>query len=363
MAGQHTRSGTRAARDRPNVARFVLLEVSARSIMSPARASMRVDRSLAGILHASTNPFERDLDRQRRELHAADAAFADRRARPYTYPEHLAVSMAIAGTAWVGNLHAQPATRVGAYRGPVSGSRYRSGHGGEHAGDGRRAFGVPMDRMCTQPAEHAARRRGDRNSCSSMGGAKVLVTDTEYSPTVEKALAQLAKKPLVIDIVDALGQAARLGKADYETFIATAIPSSRGSIRRQWNAISLNYTSGTTAIRRASSTTTAAPTSTRCRTSSIGNAAARVTWDAADVPLQRLVLRMDDGRERRRQRLSAQGRRAAHLRRDPHAQVTHYCGAAIVQPDVIQPRPAEDEDGGSITSCTASSPAQRRPPR
>ena len=51
------------------------------------------------------------------------------------------------------------------------------------------------------------------------------------------------------------------------------------------------------ATRRASSTTTAAPTSTRvCNIVDLGHAAARgVPVDAADVPLQRLVLSVDHG--------------------------------------------------------------------
>ena len=34
------------------------------------------------------------------------------------------------------------------------------------------------------------------------GGAKVLITDREFSPVVEPALALLETKPLVIDIDD-----------------------------------------------------------------------------------------------------------------------------------------------------------------
>src|SRR5215207_2299944 len=37
------------------------------------------------------------------------------------------------------------------------------------------------------------------------GGAKVLLTDTEFSPVVARALALLDEKPLVIDIADPAG--------------------------------------------------------------------------------------------------------------------------------------------------------------
>jgi len=80
------------------------------------------------------------------------------------------------------------------------------------------------------------------------GEAKVLLTDTEFAPIVGPALARLAQKPLVIDIVDALGPGGdRLGEADYETFIATGDPGFAWQPPEdEWQSISLNYTSGTT---------------------------------------------------------------------------------------------------------------------
>ncbi len=80
------------------------------------------------------------------------------------------------------------------------------------------------------------------------GEAKVLVTDTEFSPTIAKALAQLDAKPLVIDVDDALGPGGkRLGELDYEALLAQGDPEFRWTHPSdEWNAISLNYTSGTT---------------------------------------------------------------------------------------------------------------------
>jgi fatty-acyl-CoA synthase len=57
------------------------------------------------------------------------------------------------------------------------------------------------------------------------GEAKVLITDTEFAPVIDKALRQLDRKPLVIDIDDAAGpRGARLGDTDYETFLAAGDP-------------------------------------------------------------------------------------------------------------------------------------------
>ena len=80
------------------------------------------------------------------------------------------------------------------------------------------------------------------------GEAKVLITDTEFAPVVGQALAQLDEKPLVIDIADAMGPGGeRLGEADYEAFLTTGDPAFvEQRPQAEWDAIALNYTSGTT---------------------------------------------------------------------------------------------------------------------
>src|SRR5215831_428430 len=108
-------------------------------------------------------------------------------------------------------------------------------------------FGVPM----TGGVLNTLNTRLDAEAIAFMlkhGEAKVLITDTEFSPTIEPALAQLDRKPTVIDIVDALGPGGkRLGAADYERFIASGDPQFEWSHPAdEWQAISLNYTSGTT---------------------------------------------------------------------------------------------------------------------
>ncbi|HZB93513.1 MAG TPA: acyl-CoA synthetase [Stellaceae bacterium] len=80
------------------------------------------------------------------------------------------------------------------------------------------------------------------------GEAKVLITDREFSPVMEKALAMLKRKLLVIDIDDALAPPGKLlGESDYERFIAGGDPDFAGETpAEEWDAIALNYTSGTT---------------------------------------------------------------------------------------------------------------------
>jgi fatty-acyl-CoA synthase len=80
------------------------------------------------------------------------------------------------------------------------------------------------------------------------GEAKVLITDTEFAPVIKQALDQLERKPLVIDIVDAMGPSGSLlGEMDYEAFLATGDAAFPGETPDdEWEAITLNYTSGTT---------------------------------------------------------------------------------------------------------------------
>src|SRR5207237_551812 len=53
----------------------------------------------------------------------------------------------------------------------------------------------------------------------SHGEAKALIADTEFAAVIAEALAQLERKPLVIDIADAMGPGGeRLGEMDYEAF-------------------------------------------------------------------------------------------------------------------------------------------------
>jgi fatty-acyl-CoA synthase len=80
-------------------------------------------------------------------------------------------------------------------------------------------------------------------------GAKILITDREFSSTVAEALKLLKKKPLVIDYDDPefpqTGK--RLGQIDYEKFLKTGDPDFAWKMPAdEWDAIALNYTSGTT---------------------------------------------------------------------------------------------------------------------
>ncbi|HUK06287.1 MAG TPA: acyl-CoA synthetase [Stellaceae bacterium] len=78
--------------------------------------------------------------------------------------------------------------------------------------------------------------------------SKILICDREFSQTVRVALGQVTRRPIVIDIDDPLHEGGDLlGETDYEAFLASAEPlAPEGQPREEWQAIALNYTSGTT---------------------------------------------------------------------------------------------------------------------
>jgi fatty-acyl-CoA synthase len=79
--------------------------------------------------------------------------------------------------------------------------------------------------------------------------AKVLITDREFSNVVKEALARAKVKPLVVAYDDAefTGAGERLGGLEYEELLGEGDAEFAWQIPNdEWDAISLNYTSGTT---------------------------------------------------------------------------------------------------------------------
>lgn len=80
------------------------------------------------------------------------------------------------------------------------------------------------------------------------GGARALITDREFSATIAAALGLLDERPLVIDVDDPMAAGgALLGEARYEDFLEQGDPDFVWqNPQDEWDAIALNYTSGTT---------------------------------------------------------------------------------------------------------------------
>lgn len=113
-------------------------------------------------------------------------------------------------------------------------------------------FGVPM----VGAVLNSLNTRLDPEALAFMlnhGEAKVLIVDPEFSSVMKKALA-LAKAEsgrdiLVIDVndVEYSGSSEKLGTVDYDSFVSKGDPNYAWRMPAdEWDAICLNYTSGTT---------------------------------------------------------------------------------------------------------------------
>ena len=107
-------------------------------------------------------------------------------------------------------------------------------------------FGVVMSGAVL----NALNTRLDANTIAKIldhAETKVLITDREYSATIKAALANCDCSPIVIDVDDPMPEGERLGEIEYEAFLQTGDPNFAWSLPQdEWDAISLNYTSGTT---------------------------------------------------------------------------------------------------------------------
>jgi fatty-acyl-CoA synthase len=107
-------------------------------------------------------------------------------------------------------------------------------------------FGVPMAGAIL----NALNIRLDADTIAYIlghSGAKVVITDAEFSATMRAALDKAGMPVAVVDILDPAAPGERLGTLDYEALLASGDPAFEASgPDDEWDSISLNYTSGTT---------------------------------------------------------------------------------------------------------------------
>ncbi|MGC4026164.1 MAG: acyl-CoA synthetase [Mesorhizobium sp.] len=114
-------------------------------------------------------------------------------------------------------------------------------------------FGVPM----VKAVLHSLNTRLDAAVLAFQldhAESKVVIVDREFSGVMRQALAMAEVKPLVIDFDDPeysddapYPKGERIGTLDYEDFVASGDADFKWSMPDdEWDAISLNYTSGTT---------------------------------------------------------------------------------------------------------------------
>jgi len=80
------------------------------------------------------------------------------------------------------------------------------------------------------------------------GECKILLVDREFSELVSRAIADMPDKPLIVDINDVEAPPGKaIGELDYESLLQEGAPDFEGIWPSdEWDAIALNYTSGTT---------------------------------------------------------------------------------------------------------------------
>ena len=111
-------------------------------------------------------------------------------------------------------------------------------------------YGVPMAGAVLN-AMNIRLDAGTIGFCLGHGDARVFIVDREFGEVAQKAVAQLERKPILVEVDDPFGDyptgTPHVSTIEYEDFIAGGDPAFRWRPPKdEWQAISLNYTSGTT---------------------------------------------------------------------------------------------------------------------
>ena len=149
--------------------------------------------------------------------------------------------------------------------------------------------------------------------------SKVVIVDREFSRVVKEALQNATVKPIVIDVDDSEydGPGERIGTYMYETLLANSSSAPIDFEGDEWDAMSLNYTSGTTGEPKG--------VVYHHRGAYLNAVSNILEWDLPSHPvylwtlptvsLQWLVLPLDNCRPRRCECLLAQGHTRGRIRR------------------------------------------------
>jgi fatty-acyl-CoA synthase len=208
-------------------------------------------RSAATKRRAAGHPFARDLDKTPANyVPLTPLSFLPRAA--HVFPRHVALVHGSLRQTW-----AQTYTRCRKLASALRKAGVRKGDtvalmAPNTPAAYEAAFGVPM----AGAVLNAMNIRLDAATIAFMlehGETKLLLTDSEFAPVIKAALAQLKRRITVIDIVDPVRREQGgdsdelLGKLNYEAFLATGDAEDAWQMPAdEWDAITLNYTSGTT---------------------------------------------------------------------------------------------------------------------
>jgi fatty-acyl-CoA synthase len=223
-----------------------------RTTMSrPKKKKTRALVRKSSAARTAANPFERDLDKNPANyVPLTPLSFLPRAA--HVFPRHVAIVH--------GNLRQTWAQTYARCRRLASALRRR----GVRRGDTvammapnipaayEAAFGVPMSGAVL----NAMNIRLDAPTIAFMldhGETRLLFVDSEFAPVIKQALKLVKRKIAIIDIADPEFEekggrgAERIGVMDYEAFLSTGDVDTVWQMPGdEWDAIALNYTSGTT---------------------------------------------------------------------------------------------------------------------
>lgn len=222
-------------------------------------------------------------------------------------------------------------------------------------------YGVPM----TGAVLNALNIRLDPDALAFIlehGEAKLVFCDIEFAPVIRAALDRMSNPPPVIDISDALhdGPEKPIGDLDYEEFIEMGAADTDIMLPEdEWDAISLNYTSGTTGNPKG-----VVYHHRGAYLNAVGNV---MTWSMPQHPVYLWTLPMfhcngwcfpwtvvaQAGTHVCLRRVEANAIFSAIEKN----RVTHFCGAPIVLNMLVNaPDKAAAADGGIVEVMTAAAP-------
>ncbi len=244
-AAQETKK-PRPAKSKKALAKVI---VRPRALQSLARRKSRGGARLMPHRMAKSfgHPYDADLDKNPANYRPlTPITFLERAAR--TFPEHIAIVHGQARTSYRAFYErsrklASALSKAGIRKGDTVAVMLANTPAMLEAHYGVPMIGAVLNTLNTRLDAAAIAFMLDHAS------AKLLITDREFSATIKDALHLAKSKPLVIDYDDPEfpQSGERLSHVDYEAFIADGDPEFPWSPPAdEWDAISLNYTSGTT---------------------------------------------------------------------------------------------------------------------
>ena len=192
------------------------------------------------------------------------------------------------------------------------------------------------------------------------GEAKAILVDPEFADVAERAVHISGRKMLVVDIEDASFEGGRhIGQLTYEQLLAEGDPSyAWAPPGDEWEAIALNYTSGTTGDPKG-----VVYHHRGAYLNAVSNVlvlghgpASGLSVDLADVPLQRLVLSLDAGCRGGHECLPPARSGGRDPERDPRgAGLAFLCRTHRPQHDQQRARPLKEGIAQQVRVMTAGS--------